>query len=328
MKAHDGSTLWVKRDEHNHEPSMYMEGHPFAMRLSDKESRLVQDLTELNVKPLDILATLKEQNENNVSSLTTIYNFRHKFRISQREGRSPIQNVMHILHNKGYDFEYRLNQSTNELEELFFMHPTSLKMWQAFPHVVLMDATYKTNKYNLPFLEIVGVTSTNKTFSIAFAFMHNEKTSNYVWALTCLKLTINDSFCPRVIVTDRELALMKVCEDVFPRSNHLLCRWHIFNDITKRCRRRINSQKTWDSLHPTWKRLVESPTPSAYMQAYGDLQSLLFKHPGIIIYIELLIFITHSIILICFFSHFRCFWLSLQYLVREISRQIYIIVDR
>nr|KAJ0199010.1 hypothetical protein LSAT_V11C600320760 [Lactuca sativa] len=251
LKAQDGWKLQVVRDDHNHEPSIYME-----------ETRLVHDLTELNVKPLDILSTIKQQNENNVSSLKTIYNCRHKFTISQREGRSPIQNVMHILHTKGYNYEY---------QELFFMHPISLQMWQAFPHVVLMDATYKTNKSNLPFLEIVGVTSMRLTFSIAFAFMHSEKTSNYMWVLTCLKLTINDSFCPRVIVTDRDLALMKACEDVFPQSNNLLCR------------KRIKSDKSWGSLHPMWKKLVESPSLSAYMQAYADLQSLFINQ---IIYIR------------------------------------------
>ncbi|XP_052622040.1 uncharacterized protein LOC128127540 [Lactuca sativa] len=80
MKARGFWTLRVVRDEHNHEPSMYMEGHLFAMQLSDKESHLVQELTKLNVKPQDILSTLKEQNPNNVSSLRTIYNFRRSFR--------------------------------------------------------------------------------------------------------------------------------------------------------------------------------------------------------------------------------------------------------
>ncbi|KAL4562120.1 hypothetical protein LXL04_034314 [Taraxacum kok-saghyz] len=93
LKAHDGWTLRVVRDEHNHEPSLYMEGHAFAMRLTDKESRLVKDLTELNVKPRDILPTLKEQNQNNMSSLKTIYNFVQKLGRSQREDRSLIQDV-------------------------------------------------------------------------------------------------------------------------------------------------------------------------------------------------------------------------------------------
>ncbi|KAK5786211.1 hypothetical protein PVK06_040843 [Gossypium arboreum] len=71
-----------------------------------------------------------------------------------------------------------------------------------------VDETYKTNKYDLPFVQIVGVTSTNKTFSIAFAFIINEKEENYNWALTCLRLTLEECMYPRVIVTDRELALM------------------------------------------------------------------------------------------------------------------------
>nr|KAJ0228406.1 hypothetical protein LSAT_V11C100017390 [Lactuca sativa] len=273
VKAHDGWKLRVVRDEHNHEPSMYIEGHRFTMRLSDKEARLVQDLTELDVKPQNILPTLKMQNQNNVSSLRIIYNFFKKFGRSRREGRTPMRNVMHILQTKGYNLQYRVNTITNELEDLFFIHPTSLKMWQTFPYAVLMDATYKTNKYNLLFLEIVGVTSTNKTFSIAFAFIHNEKTSNYISALTCLKLTINDSFSPRVIVTDRDLTLMKACEDVFSQSNHLLCR------------QRIKPQKTWNSFHVKWKKLVESPTLNAYMQNYADLQTLLFEHADVFDYL-------------------------------------------
>ncbi|KAM0017110.1 putative Zinc finger, SWIM-type, MULE transposase domain, FHY3/FAR1 family [Helianthus debilis subsp. tardiflorus] len=150
----------------------------------------------------------------------------------------------------------------------------------------LLDATYKTNKYNLPFLEIVGVISTNKTFSIAFAFMNKEKANNYIWALTRLKLTINDSFCPRVIVTDRDLALMKACAEVFPQSNHLLCRWHIQNDIIKHCRPRIRSQETWVHFLWMWNTLVASPTNTAYMQNYDDLQALLIEYPGVLHYLQ------------------------------------------
>nr|KAJ0203885.1 hypothetical protein LSAT_V11C500256000 [Lactuca sativa] len=243
------------------------------MHLSDKETRLVQDLTELDVKPRNILPTLKAQNQNNVSSLRTIYNFVQKLGRSRREGRTPMQNVMHILQTKGYNLQYRVNTITNELEDLFFIHPTSLKMWQAFPYVVLMDATYKTNKYNLHFLEIVGVTSTNKTFSIAFAFMHNEKTNNYIWALICLKLTISDFFCPRVIVTDRDLALMKACGDVFLQSNHLLCSQR-YNKALQ------TTNQTTKDLEFFSSKLVESPTLNAYMQNYADLQTLFVTPPN------------------------------------------------
>nr|GEX54774.1 probable leucine-rich repeat receptor-like protein kinase At5g49770 [Tanacetum cinerariifolium] len=67
---------------HNHEPALDMEGHPYAQRLSDNEIRLVVDLARKDVKPQEILLTLKQKNPNNVSTLRTIYNTLQKFRKS------------------------------------------------------------------------------------------------------------------------------------------------------------------------------------------------------------------------------------------------------
>ena len=46
-----------------------------------------------------------------------------------------------------------------------------------------MDSTYKTNKYRLPLLEIVGMTSTECTFADAFAYMESERKEKFCWAL-------------------------------------------------------------------------------------------------------------------------------------------------
>jgi len=45
------------------------------------------------------------------------------------------------------------------VSDLFWMHHDSIKLLNAFNIVFLMDTTYKTNKYQLPLVEIVGVTS-------------------------------------------------------------------------------------------------------------------------------------------------------------------------
>nr|KAJ0207701.1 hypothetical protein LSAT_V11C500259480 [Lactuca sativa] len=42
---------------HNHEPSLYLEGHLYPRRLSKDETRLVEDLIRKKVKPNDILST-------------------------------------------------------------------------------------------------------------------------------------------------------------------------------------------------------------------------------------------------------------------------------
>ena len=82
---------------------------------------------------------------------------------------------MSLLHSNGYVLDYDTHPVTSKLEALFFVHPTSFKIWREFPHVIIIDATYKTNIYKMPFVEIVGVTSTRKTFCIAFAFIRRKE---------------------------------------------------------------------------------------------------------------------------------------------------------
>ncbi|XP_071695799.1 uncharacterized protein [Rutidosis leptorrhynchoides] len=86
----DAWTLKVISDQHNHQPIQYMEGHPYAQRLSDEEFSLVAELTKMNVPPRDILAILKKKNISNVSSLRTIYNARSKIRMAEQVGKSPM----------------------------------------------------------------------------------------------------------------------------------------------------------------------------------------------------------------------------------------------
>ncbi|GJU01303.1 FAR1-related sequence 5-like protein [Tanacetum coccineum] len=158
-----------------------------------------------------------------------------------------MQVVMSFLHSNGYVHDFYTNDVTNELKALFFVHPTSFKIWRAFPHVLMIDATYKTNKYNMPFVEIVGVTSTRKTFCIAFAFISEEKMDNYKWVLECLKLTLDECILPRVIITDRDLALMNACKK---------------------------------------KLLEDSPTWISYMENYKQLQLVLRKYPRVLSYVD------------------------------------------
>lgn len=279
-KTYDFWTLTVKNGEHNHQPAMFMEGHEFVKRLTKDECRLVAEMTDNNVPPRDILSTLKGRNEHNVSIITNIYNERYKHRSEKRAGRSQMQVVFEILHAKGYTYLYRTDDTTNELEDLFFVHPTSLKIWHAFPQVLMMDATYKTNKYNMPLLEIVGVTSTNSTFSIAFVLMDEEKESNYTWALNCLKSTFDGYDGPYVIVTDRELALMNACANVFPTSNRLLCRWHISENIKNNCKKPLKD--TWPSFKKAWEKLLGSSSRTEYLNNYANLESILVDYKGII----------------------------------------------
>ena len=87
-------------------------------------------------------------------------------------------------------------------------------------------------RYDSPFLEIVGVTSTWKNFNVAGAFLAHEETDNYTWAIEQLaKLFFKVKRQPTCVVTDREAALMKPVYSMFPNVKFLLCRLHVQRNI-------------------------------------------------------------------------------------------------
>ncbi|XP_038704722.1 PKS-NRPS hybrid synthetase CHGG_01239-like [Tripterygium wilfordii] len=271
---------------HNHAPASYMEGHPYAGRLSESEVEIMVDMSSNYVKPRDILASLKKRDLNNASTIKTIYNARQKFRTSEKAGKSHIQSLMSFLHEHRYIFYHRTNDVTNELQDLFFAHPGSLELLRAFPHVLLMDATYKTNRFRMLLLEIVGVTPTNMTYCIAFVLLNSEKDDNYTWALRCLQSIIEESIAPKVIVTDRELAVMKSCRLVFPDAKKLLCRWHIYRSVLANCKRSFQDKESWDAFYSSWNTLVESENEIAYVYNLSHLEVILQNYAVVFSYIK------------------------------------------
>ncbi|XP_008232559.1 PREDICTED: uncharacterized protein LOC103331687 [Prunus mume] len=175
-----------------------MEGHSYAGRLTVEENLLVVDMSKSLARPKDILYTLKRRYGLNVTIMKRIYNARQKSRVIEKA-------------------EWHRSYGTaNIVRDLFYAHPTSIKLLRTFPHILIMDYTYKTNRFCYPLLEIVGLMSTHLTFSIAFVYLSAEKEDNYRWALARLRSVMDVNSIPSVIVIDRELALMNALHEVFP----------------------------------------------------------------------------------------------------------------
>ncbi|XP_026397058.1 uncharacterized protein LOC113291778 [Papaver somniferum] len=61
---------------HNHPIPESLLSHAYARRLTKEEENIVESLTQIRMKPIDILAHLKERNPQNDSNLDNIYNAR------------------------------------------------------------------------------------------------------------------------------------------------------------------------------------------------------------------------------------------------------------
>jgi len=115
----------------------------------------------------------------------------------------------------------------NRVQDIFWTHADSVKLLNSFNIVLMMDSGYKTNKYKMPLLEVVGFTSTGLTSSIALVLLTSKWENNFVWALERLKgLFLKGYAYPRVEVSDRDIAPMNGINVMFPKACNI-CRFHI-----------------------------------------------------------------------------------------------------
>ncbi|XP_039683841.1 protein FAR1-RELATED SEQUENCE 4-like [Medicago truncatula] len=189
-------------------------------------------MTKSLAKPRNILTDLKERNKESVTLIKQVYNARTRWCKGQREDKTELQYLITRLEENQSVYFTRANSEETTLEDLFFAHPKSIDMLNTFPTVLVMDSTYKTNTYRMPLFQIVGVTSTKLTYSIALAFLSFERENNFIWTLAMfVGLLTSKNNMPKVIVTDRDLALMKVVAKVLPKTDHVFCYFHIRKNV-------------------------------------------------------------------------------------------------
>jgi hypothetical protein len=78
------------------------------------------------------------------------------------------------LNSNGYWYQIHLGDN-DRIYSILLSNIASLELVKRYPRIVIMDCTYKTNKYNLPLLHIIGVDACSNSFSIAYAFLNNEQ---------------------------------------------------------------------------------------------------------------------------------------------------------
>jgi len=182
-----------------------------------------------------------------------------------------MQQLENFFKVKYYVYFTNVNKTTQAIEDIFFIHKHSYTMWCAFPHVLMIDATYQTNIYGLPFFQVVGMTSTNQSFAVAHAFISNEKTENYAWVLNKISSMLENCMEPRVIITDRDKALMKACDDIFPNAHKYLC-GSIFNKTYLETAKSTFRIKSGKNLSYSFQHCVSLP-----LSVYTNIISLTLK---------------------------------------------------
>ncbi|MBW0520958.1 hypothetical protein O181_060673 [Austropuccinia psidii MF-1] len=120
--------------------------HPVFRNFNEQETSQISQMSESLLLPRQTQAKLcsQRQSERPVI-LQDIYNQVKKIKKDKLQGRSPIDALIDTLKEENFTWSSE-RDAEGHITSLFFTNPLSIKLLHGFPHVILMDCTYKNNK--------------------------------------------------------------------------------------------------------------------------------------------------------------------------------------
>ncbi|XP_020421247.1 protein FAR1-RELATED SEQUENCE 5-like [Prunus persica] len=113
----------------------------------------------------------------------------------------------------------------------------------------MLDTTFNTNRYGLPFAPMLGVNNHGQTIVLACAFLSKETTESFIWMFEEFKKAMPGGE-PKMIITDQDAAMARAIFEVFPTTFHRLCIWHITTKFSDKLPR-IAYEEYWKEFKET-----------------------------------------------------------------------------
>ena len=214
--------------EHNHRIACSELTYPMHRRIAGNEKvQQVVRLVESSATNRTIAGVLSSSGFPCMPK--DIANFKQSLKFDDNLNGGSMRDLILELQSKNYVVHYstspsHLQSGKVKLQCLFFAHESAITFARRFNEVVCLDATYKTVRQKLPFVNVVGVSNTGypklQSFSIAGGWIIDETTESYTWFVRKLKETVwpASGTGPKLFVTDNEQALLEPLKVFFPES--------------------------------------------------------------------------------------------------------------
>jgi hypothetical protein len=134
-------------------------------------------------------SSLYGENANSLFIKRDVHNERAKVRKEDLGKLAPIHALLRFVLSTNEAkkeftsaFECENGVASGPLKYLFVMHDKHIKFLKANSEILIANATYKTNSFNMPLLNIVGIAPNNMSFFAASVFFFGKININFEWA--------------------------------------------------------------------------------------------------------------------------------------------------
>ena len=109
---------------------------------------------------------------------------------AKRQRKSPPEALIDGLETEKAEgkthFEWQ-RDAEGHIAMLFIADVRSVAYLNRHPDILLLDCTYKTNKFDMPLLHVLGIDHHGNSFTIALSFLDQEVAENYAEAVKYLR---------------------------------------------------------------------------------------------------------------------------------------------
>lgn len=249
---------------HNHPMALEASSYPMNRRLNEAQYAVAVGMIQSLSNNRSIVSYLNTHMGAMVQS-KDISNRRRKVFANDKD--KSMRNLIDELYKHEYKVRYTTIDKGNKthLQGLFFAHTSAIEIARELPDAIAIDATYKTNAYRLPFIQVIGTGNIGdpdlKSFHIAGAWVAQETNEMYAWAMESLRDVVwpdDQPAKPKVIVTDREAALMNALDNVFPDARKLNCTAHLRRNFREDLRRDFKTEDDYKKVEHALNYLMAS----------------------------------------------------------------------
>ena len=301
----DDVDAWILKiviSQHNHE-SIIADAHSILRRMIIT-SQIRSDVTRqliVQTASFKILFTLRIDSvsesvaTNSFESVAInfmikprdIYNLKAQLRREELDPLTFVQALIRGLDQEDWVYEFQKN-AINQITHLFFVKGTSQNLLKTNSEIIVMNCIYKINRYKMLLLIISAQTALHTNFYVIFCFMIKERANDYRWAMKQLKILYLrlKLFMSVVFVIDMKRVLMIAVREIFSTTNHLLCTWHINNNVLVNCKKSFATKKDWETFFKEWKSIMYASFDAEYWRIWEEFSdTYLLSHDECVEYL-------------------------------------------
>ncbi|CAN0905490.1 Protein FAR1-RELATED SEQUENCE 5 [Linum grandiflorum] len=129
---------------------------------------------------------------------------------------------------------------------IFWADGRSIIDYKYFGDVICFYTTYRTNKYGRHFAPFIGVNHLKETVIFGVALLYDKTIPSFKWLFGGF-LGAMGGKQPKTILADQSAAMARAIEEVFTKTHHCLCVWHIYQNAATHLSHVFHSSKQFAS---------------------------------------------------------------------------------